>query len=133
MEFDLIADKIEEGWDGFIDPNGNFYPTKPVGINYWNGSFNVHKDCAEVYVEKNYPNWKIESKEHPESDNIINEMDYLIMVKQWMSFTNIDGRFYFSTPTFDNKKITKKQKETVFKIFKINDYPMDVYFETFED
>ena len=113
-----------EYWDGFIDPQGNFYESKPRGISYWNSSCNCHREWAIHYLATVDPFWK-DTKKHRDP------VDYLVLEMRWISYGYIQslGEVHVET----HKYMTKAQKDTLFKLFELNKDDMKKYFEIIGD
>lgn len=130
-EFDLEPGQPVSGWDGYVDPKGNFYTTKPSGIGYYQGSFNLHADWADAhYLAKGIRENELRGKIVGDIE-ILKTMDYLIYADGWVSCTfNLGDRIYIQVP--NKERLTEAQRKTVFSLFEINKYPMDVYFRACE-
>ncbi len=59
--------------------------------------------------------------------------DYLVNTDGRASCTfNLGNRIYIQPPRHNKGSLTTAQKETIFKLFQINKYPMNVYFQSCE-
>lgn len=123
-QFNLKSEKDErewKNWDGYIDPQGNFYQTKPIGMDYWCGSFNAHEEWADQYSEENDIDYLLGE------DSRDTAKDYLIEVLGWASF---GSSFGFDTPELClPKKLTKPQEDTLFKLYQIKKLDMKNYYK----
>jgi len=131
------------GWDGYIDPKGRFYLTKPNNANYWNGSYNLHADFADDYLRiiKKINDIDYTIKEGIKNGRIkdsflMGAKDYLVNVLGWVSigYSNYQNEVYTCVPVenYCGLKPTKQQKEIAFKLYQLNNYDMDDYYFKFE-
>ena len=122
------------GWDGYVDKSGRFYKTKPTGVTQWNGSANLHRDFAEAYyLAKGIPEHAIPKKIQGFEHEIYNAEDYLIHNEGWVSCNfDMGNEIYILPPRFDVTRMTKAQKDTIFKLFQLNGYPIEKYYKECE-
>ena len=111
-EIDLKPIKPCKGWDGFIDPQGNFYQTKPIGIVYFKGSTDCHEYFARAYLK---------DKEYKGSAK-----DYITIKLGWCGYTHISG-MEKGICISGGKRLTKKQKDTLFELFVLNKDDLSCY------
>jgi hypothetical protein len=106
---------IESGWDGFIDKEGNFYKTKPIGAGWYNGTANCHMEFAIQYLKEQ--GIKVDK----------DEKDYMINTMGWCDYGHyvLSGR---GVAVQKPKKLTKEQEKTLFKLFELNKDDMTYYF-----
>jgi hypothetical protein len=112
---------IAARFDGYIAPDGAYYGTKPTGIDYHMGSANLHEDFAEMYVTKIM---------HAKPTHLASYKDCLVEKHGWISCTW--ELFVLPGPQIsgpDRSRITKAQKETLFRLFQIRGEDMKRYFE----
>lgn len=117
---------IPEGWEGFVDKEGNFYKTKPIGARFYLGSINCHSDFIDQYIEEN--NIKIPKGMYPK--------DYIIKELGWCAYGHsLYLGVYVNTPKLfdDNKKITEKQKISLLTLFELNNDDMNYYKRSVEE
>lgn len=135
-QFDLESIELKDAkdWDGLVNKDGRFYATKPTGLTYWKGSSNLHRDFAEAYyLSKGIPEYNLPKHVEGYDYEIYNALDHLIHVDGWVSCNfSLSGDIYISLPQHDSNKLTKSQKETIFKLFLLNGYPMEKYYEECE-
>lgn len=137
-------DNIEEkkGWDGYIDRDGKFYPTKPTLYESWNGSCNLHSDYADEYlyfIEKIDPDEVIR---HLEKEGKITgwrlrgPKDYVVNIMGWVSmgYSRFMGNFVVvPEPEYNNMVLTQAQKDLAKKMYEMNGFEMADYYRKFED
>lgn len=119
--FDTNFSDPIKGWDGFIDKEGNFYKTKPIGVSWYNGTAYCHMEFAIQYLEEQGITLEKED-----------EKDYLINVLGWCDYahyTLTDLGVNVQTP----KKLTKAQEKALFKLFELNKDDMTYYFKLLEN
>jgi len=106
---------IPAGWDGFIDREGNFYKTKPIGASYYMGTAFCHMEFAIQYLK--------EQGITTEGD----EKDYLIDKLGWCDYAHmvLSG---IGVSVNIGEKLTKQQEKTFFKLFELNNDDMKKYY-----
>lgn len=117
----ININNIKSGWDGFIDPQGNFYQTKPIGSTWYNGTANCHMEFAIQYLKEK--SIKIDRKD---------EKDYLIKVMGWCDYAHfilLGSGVHVNKP----KKLTREQEKTLFKLFELNEDNLNEYYELTKD
>jgi hypothetical protein len=120
--FDITPHEPIAGWDGFIDREGKFYTTKPIGKGWYNGSANCHGDWACQYLREN--NITLTLK-----DNIHDEKDYLIYELGWCDMSHfiiLENDINITEPRMG---FSKAQEETLFKLFELNNDDMKKYYD----
>jgi len=133
----MLIEKAK-GWDGYVDPRGQFYRTKPSDTIYWNGSCNCHTDWADIYymvkgVDPDSFRGSFWIDQFGQKNEILTAEDHLVNVERWASCAfNCGGYIYITPPRLEKGLLTTAQKETIFKLFALNGYPMDVYYEQCE-
>jgi len=139
--FELNPAKTDEeiiGWNGYVDLEGNFYKTKPLGISYYNGSSNLHRDWADAYMLSiGYEDYEIPKNViiNGQTQHIYGCQDWLVYGEGWVSCT-FDSEcvgIHLNIKGYNSKYLTKAQKEILFKIFKLNNFPMEDYYRYCED
>jgi hypothetical protein len=124
FDFNPVKDlKDCKGWDGYIDPYGNFYKTKPRGATFYMGSANLHAEFADAYLEHTKEKYKDDGK------------DYLVYNLKWISygFLILTGNECYVMTPHNKKDITKAQKDKLFSLFQLNGDDMQLYFDSVED
>lgn len=125
-------------WDGWIDREGKFYPTKPRYAQNWMGSSNLHRDWADEYVgyelqaDPDDEIRKLEEEGKLERRELSGCKDYIVHVAGWVSFGYslfFNGRVYLQTPNPDyvGVRVTKEQVEAVRMVLELNGDDMGVY------
>ena len=118
--FDTKPTELIAGWDGFIDREGNFYKTKPIGVGWYNGSANCHYEWAYQYIK--------EQKIEMDKDNK-DAKDYLIHRMGWCDISHlklISNDVHVQKPL---KGFSKEQEKTLFKLFELNNDDMKKYYK----
>jgi hypothetical protein len=112
--------EITSGWEGFIDVEGKFYQTKPIGMSYWNDSANCHDDFACEYLSYN------------NVTDYEDEKDYMVYTLRWVVYGHLisNGNVHVERP---EGKLTKAQEDTLMKLFELNSDDMKEYFEYIEE
>lgn len=112
----IFISEIYAGWDGFIDKKGNFYATKPIGVSWHNGTAFCHNEFAIQYLEEN----QIKTDKDPK--------DYLIYDLGWCDYSHMilsECGVDVNKP----KRLTKRQEETLFKLFELNKDDWKEYYD----
>ena len=115
-DFDTSPTEPKGGWDGYIDREGYFYPTKPIGIRWYKGTANCHYEWAVQYLKENNIEYSIDAK------------DYMIDVLGWCDISHltlVSSTVYVNIPR--NKGFSDRQAETLKKIFELNKEDMSKY------
>jgi hypothetical protein len=141
----LTLENIEEAkdWDGYIDPKGRFFRTKPNYSDYWMGSFNLHKDFAYDYLREIEKIDDVDEaiKEGLKTGKIKDDWlngakDYIVHVLGWVSIghSNITEEVYTCVPQqqYCGLKPNEIQKRIALKIYEMNNYDMKDYFYRFD-
>lgn len=127
--------EICSGWDGYIDPQGRFYTSRRPGggLGLLLGEGNItHEEWAYAYIDEKGISDEFNSAKNKYND-VYSAQDYLIYVLGWISYSHLD-RVYITTPWQDySPKITTAQKETLFKLCKLNNDDMNNYYEAVEE
>lgn len=125
-EFLVAEDKPEqvmEIFDGYIDPKGVFYGTKPTGLYSYKGSGLLHDEFARMYLKKYLGD---------DYGGIRDPKDALIEHHGWISvtfeFVILKGKMDVSTP-HNKRRITEAQKQTLMRLFQLHHKDMNAYFQ----
>lgn len=109
------------GYDAFIDPEGNFYGTKPSVLDYWNGSYNYHSDWAYEHLHAKQITYAASAKDH-----LVKNMGWISVsvdfIKRWSSGLELP-----------NGKITTAQAETLYLMWAAAELDMDYLAEALKD
>jgi hypothetical protein len=124
------VEKLDDcvGWDGYIDPKGNFYKTKPRGTAWYMGSANLHAEFAGAYLEH---------IDGAYAANMKDAKDYLVNELGWISYgclILLGMEVYIEAPSRRSKhKVTAEQKKKLRELFFLNKDDMKIYNDAIKD
>jgi hypothetical protein len=128
--FEQTPEKVLADWDGYIDPEGNFYGTRPTGMPEHNFVDDCHEQFALEWLAKKYGT-HIPKLSHRETCK-----DAILRLEGWVSCTfaiaswspALRGQEYISIDWTKGGSPSQAQTETLRRICELRGKSFDEVF-----